>query len=129
MTNVDLVQELFAAWNAHDVGRAATCIAESCNGGGHEGFRRELTAFLAAFPDMTVTIEDIFGGADKVATRTIMRGTHRSAMFGIAPTGRTVVMKANHIFRCEDGRIVLRHGQMDRLEVMMQLGMKLVPAE
>ena len=31
-------------------------------------------------------------------------------------------------FRREDGRIVQRHGQMDRVEVAMQLGLKVVPA-
>ncbi len=41
--NKALVKELFAAWAAHDVDRACACIAESCNGGGPEGCRRELT--------------------------------------------------------------------------------------
>ena len=127
-TPKELVKRLMTAWNAHDVDAAAASIGEACNGGGAEGFRRELTAFLAAVPDIAITLEDILGEGDRVATRITMRGTHRGTLFGVAPTGRPVTMKANHIFRCEGGRIVQRHGQMDRLELMTQLGMTLVPA-
>ena len=128
MSNEEIVRELFDAWNAHDVERAGRVISDQCNGGGHEGFRKELAGFFAAFPDLHVTIEDIFGCGEKVATRTTMRGTQTGAMFGIPATGKPAVMKANHIFRVEGGKIVQRHGQLDRLELVMQLGMKMVPA-
>ena len=48
-------------------------------------------------------------------------------LFGIPATGKNALMKANHIFMLEDNKITQRHGQMDRLELMTQLGMKLVP--
>lgn len=127
--NKALVQELFAAWSAHDIERAGACIGEACNGGGQEGFRRELTAFLAAFPDMQVSLEDILAEGDKVATRITLRGTHQGVFAGIPVTGKAVVIKANHIFRLQQGQIVQRHGQMDRLELMTQLGMRLVRSE
>lgn len=126
--NKALITDLFAAWNAHDVDGVAACIGDGCNGGGPEGIRRELTAFLLAFPDMTVSVEDMLAEGDRVATRTVIRGTHRGPLNGIAPTGRQATMKANHLFRCQAGKIIQRHGQMDRLELMMQLGMTLVPA-
>jgi steroid delta-isomerase-like uncharacterized protein len=127
MSNEAIVRELFDAWNAHDVARAERLISDQCNSGGLDGFRKELAGFFTAFPDQHVTIEDIFACGDKVATRTTIRGTHQGSLFGIPATGKPVVMKANHIFRCEGGKIVQRHGQLDRLEVMMQLGMKVVP--
>jgi predicted ester cyclase len=123
------VYELFDAWNAHDIDRACKCIDDTCNGGGPDGFRRELAAFLTAFPDLEITLEDHVSERDRVATRVTMSATHRGVLSGVAPTGRRVVMKANHIFRCAGGKIVQRHGQMDRLEVMVQLGMRLVPAD
>ncbi|HYV96764.1 MAG TPA: ester cyclase [Gemmatimonadaceae bacterium] len=125
--NKALIRELFAAWSAHDVPRAAACVADECNGGGRAGFTTEMTAFLAAFPDLNVTVEDILAEGDRVATRVTMRATQQGEISGVAPTGRPVVMKANHIFRCANGLIVQRHGQMDRLEVMMQLGLRIDP--
>jgi predicted ester cyclase len=125
--NKHLVQEFLEAWNAHDVDRACACIGDTCNGGGHEGARRELTAFLGAFPDLAITLEEILAEDDRVATRITMRATHKGQFGQIVPTGKPVVMKASHIFHCADGRIVQRYGQMDRLELMQQLGMKLVP--
>ena len=83
---------------------------------------------FAAIPDLQVTLEDIFGCGDKVATRITMSGTQTGTFQGIPPTGKPIVMKANHIFRCEGGQIVQRHGQLDRLEVLKQLGYTVVPA-
>ena len=61
--------------------------------------------FLGAFPDLAITVEDMLAEDDRVATRVTMRGTHHGPLAGVAPTGKAVVMKANHIFRC---------GRMDR---------------
>ena len=126
--NEAIIRELFDAWNTHDVDRATALIDESCNVGGREGFRRELAAMFVAFPDVQVTVEDMLSDGDKVATRATIRGTQQGVLSGIQPTGKPVVMKANHIFHLKDGRITQRHGQADKLEVAMQLGMKLVPA-
>lgn len=126
--NKTVVRELFAAWATHDVGRASALIGEGCNGGGPEGLRRELEHFLAAFPDLELTLEDMLAEGDRVATRITMRGTHQGALMGVAATGQPALMKANHIFVLAGGKIVQRHGQMDRLELIQQLGMKLIPA-
>jgi predicted ester cyclase len=124
-TNKSLVRDLLAAWNAHDVDRACSYIGDACNGDGPAGFRRELTAFLAAFPDATVEVDDVVGEGDKVATLVTIRGTHRGTLLGVAPTGRSVHVQAFHLFRCASGRIVQRRGQLDRFELLTQLGLTL----
>jgi predicted ester cyclase len=127
--NKRVVQELFAAWTAGEIETASNLISSECNGGGLDGFKRELEVFMVAFPDLQITLEDLLAEGDKVASRVTMRGTHQGALFGIPATGKSVSMKANHIFWLEHGRIVQRHGQMDRLELMTQLGMRLVPTQ
>ena len=127
--NKTIIRQFFAAWNAHDIGRATALIDPSCNGGGREGAGRELEAFFKAFPDLEVSLEDILAEDDKVATRSIMRGTQSADFMGTPASGKAAQMKAHHIFKLQQGRIVQRLGQMDRLEVMQQLGMKLVKAE
>lgn len=125
--NKNVVRQLFEAWNAGELETASQLISPECNGGGIDGFKRELTAFLTAFPDLQITLEDILAENNRVATRVTMRGTHQGTLFGIPATGKNALMKANHIFMLEDNKITQRHGQMDRLELMTQLGMKLVP--
>jgi steroid delta-isomerase-like uncharacterized protein len=127
--NKAIIQRFFSAWNAHDIPLATSLIAEQCNGGGPEGARREFEAFFRGFPDLSVTLETILAEDDLVATRSIMRGTQSEDFMGVPASGKTAQMKAHHIFRIEDGKIASRLGQMDRLEVMQQLGMKLVRAE
>jgi steroid delta-isomerase-like uncharacterized protein len=125
--NKTVVRQLFEAWNASQIETASQLISSECNGGGFEGFRRELQGFVNAFPDLNITLEDILAEGNRVASRVTMRGTHQGTLFGVPATGKSAIMKANHIFVLEHGKIVQRHGQMDRLELMMQLGMKLVP--
>ncbi len=125
--NKTVVRQLFDAWNASEIEAASQWIDPECNGGGSEGFKRELQGFLNAFPDLQITLEDILAEGNRVASRMTMSGTHQGTLFGVPATGRSAVMKANHIFVLEHQKIVQRHGQMDRLELMTQLGMKLVP--
>ena len=127
--NKRVIQALFANWSAGDIPATCRLVSPECNGGGSEGIQRELEAFLTAFPDLSITLEDMLAEGERVATRVTMRGTHHGPLFGVSATGKNVVMKANHIFKLEHGLIVQRHGQMDRLELMQQLGMKLVRGE
>jgi predicted ester cyclase len=123
--NKTVVGQLFVAWNAGQIETASQLIDPECNGGGFEGFKRELQGFLNAFPDLQIRLEDMLGEGNRIASRVTMRGTHQGTLFDLPVTGKSVTMKANHIFALEHQKIVQRHGQMDRLELMMQLGMKL----
>jgi predicted ester cyclase len=58
---------------------------------GAEGFKRYLATYLAAFPDTSVTVEDVIAEGDKVVSRYTVRGTHK---------GTTEVRSAH---RQEDG--------------------------
>lgn len=121
--NKNVVKQLMAAWSHRDVERACACIGEVCNGGGPKGHRAELTAWFTAFPDSTVVVEDMINEGARIATRATFRGTHRGPLMGIPPTGRTIEIEACHFFRLVGGRIVERHGSIDRVELFRQLGL------
>ena len=59
---------------------------------------------------------------DKVVGRVTMRGTHRGALMGIAPTGKHVTMTGIGIFRVEEGKIAEMWDNQDVLGLMQQLG-------
>jgi steroid delta-isomerase-like uncharacterized protein len=95
---------------------------------GLEQAKQFVTTYNTAFPDMTVTVEDVIAEGDKVVTRVTLRGTHEGETeeFG-PPTGRQVELKGITISRIEGGKIVEDWDSYDNLSAMQQLG--LVPEQ
>ena len=89
---------------------------------GREGVAIVVRALRGAFPDLHYTIEDLVVGADAVATRTTLRGTHRGDFFGLATTGRAVEVAQITIERFREGRIVAHYRLTDELALQRQLG-------
>jgi predicted ester cyclase len=89
---------------------------------GLEGFKMAIGMFLAAFPDMRVTVEEELAEGDKVITRGYFTGTHRGDFQGIPATGKPIKVKFIDIWRFENNKLVENWGQMDQLGMMQQLG-------
>jgi len=89
---------------------------------GPDGVRQTLTMFRAAFPDLNITFEDQVAEGDKVCSRTVMHGTHKGGIFGIAPTGRAVAMGGMTMVSIADGRVRESWVKNDVLGLMNQLG-------
>ena len=58
------------------------------------------------FPDMKVTILDLFAEGEMVATRIRFEGTHSAMCQGVAASGRHITFEALENFRVTDGKIV-----------------------
>src|SRR5262245_51173127 len=63
------------------------------------GVRRGCGTYLAAFPDLHTSVEELIAEGHRVVSRTNTTGTHDGEIKGIAPTGRQVSMDAAEIFR------------------------------
>jgi len=87
-----------------------------------DGQKHRLDGIRAAFPDITLTLEEIFAEGDLVAFRSTIRGTHQKIFQGIAPTGRKVTVSLLDIVRVEDRKIVEHWGGPDFLDWLQQLG-------
>ena len=83
-----------------------------------------LSLYLAAFPDMSTTVEDVMAEGDRAVTRYTIRGTHRGETeeFG-PPTGKQMELEGITIHRIEGGKIVEEWERYDNLGVMQQLGL------
>ena len=79
-------------------------------------------AFISAFPDSYVTIEDMIAEGDRVVTKKTFTGTHTGELNGIPPTGNRVSIQYVDIMRVRDGQIVEHWLSMDQLAFMQQLG-------
>ena len=89
---------------------------------GPEGQKQYIGMFLAAFPDLHVTIEDLVAEGDKVVLYQTFRGTHRGEFMGTAPTGIQVTFPGVDIVRLAGSRFVEHWSVIDALGLLQQLG-------
>lgn len=87
-----------------------------------EGQISRIRGFQAAFPDVTITVEDVVAQGDLIAFRSVMRGTHQGEFMGIPATGRTIEVGLLDLIRVEDGRFAEQWGGPDILDLLRQLG-------
>jgi steroid delta-isomerase-like uncharacterized protein len=55
---------------------------------GREGVKANVNALRTAFPDLSVTIEEMITDGDRVVLRDTITGTHQGTFAGVPPTGR-----------------------------------------
>ena len=127
-------------WNARRVEIAeeiiaADCVTHQLRAGATdvEGVPRtpamikeHVAAWLAGFPDLHFTVEQIFAEGARVVTYSRMRGTHTGMWHGIAATGREVSLPMIVIQRISEGKIAEDWVLVESLGFYHQLG--LLPA-
>lgn len=79
------------------------------------------TDFYAAFPDMSVTVEETVAEGDSVSVRVNYRGTHRGEFIGIAPTGNKIDITNANTLRITGGKFIEGWNVTD-IRLMQQLG-------
>lgn len=89
---------------------------------GRDGVGIVVQAMRRGFPDLSYRIDELVEGADTVAVRTTLTGTHRGDLFGIAPTNKRVEVQQMTFERFRDGRIIAHHRLTDDLSLLRQLG-------
>ena len=89
---------------------------------GTSGTVQTIAAAHRAFPDLDITVADVFGGAGKVAARVIVRGPPLGPLPGIPPTGRRVAIMGQEIWRVAGARITEHWGRFEELDLLQQLG-------
>jgi predicted ester cyclase len=92
-------------------------------GPGPEGLKGAIRRLRSAFPDLTLTIEDITADGDKVWARLKARGTQRGPHMGRPPTGRRIEIDVIDVCRFADGQLVEHWGVPDRFTLLEQLGL------
>ena len=114
--------------NTHDADLVDNFIAEDYVNhnpfvaGGREGNRQFWTAFFAALPDLSATIEDLVVAGDRVVGRFVYRGTHTGDLMGIPASGNSVEMRSIDIWRVQDGLFVEHWDELNLLQVFQQVG-------
>ena len=89
---------------------------------GREGVGIVVQALRRGLPDLHYEIEDLVIGAESVAVRTTMTGTHLGDLFGVPATGKALRVAQMTFERFREGRIVAHHRLTDDLAMLRQLG-------
>ena len=84
------------------------------------------SAFVAAFPDIHLEINDLVAEGNKLVTSWTAQGTHQGELMGIPPTGNSVTVSGIAIDRFENGQSVEHWELFDQMGLMQQLGV--IPA-
>ena len=93
-----------------------------------EAGKQSIAGYREAFPDIHITIEDIFDADDKVVYRWTGQGTFENEMMGLQPTHEQGdPVKGITIDRFEGGKVVESWTQWDTLTFMRDIGA--IPAE
>ena len=125
--NKELVHRWIAFANSGFVGSFAPFVATDYVG--HLGavtmdvseLERLERHFLAAFPDVQHTIDDLIAEGDRVVLRTTARGTHQNEFEGIPRTGRAVEFTGLVVYRVADDKIAESWGEIDFLRLIREL--------
>lgn len=99
----------------------------SMNMSGIEHYKQVYLAFLSAFHDTRLEVEELIAEGDRVMSRVSLQGTHKGELEGIAPTNRRITICAFTVFRLTGGKIAEEWEILDELGMMQQLGMELIP--
>ena len=106
---------------------AADMIEHQDFGPGHatgaEGVRAVIVSLRRAFPDFTLTIEDLVVDGDLVWTRNVGAGTNDGPYMGYPATHRPIRVDVFDVLRIVDGKVVEHWGVPDRLGALRQMGL------
>lgn len=109
-----VIEELVAAWNAHDPVRVAEWYTEDCYGLdvaiaqpqiGRAGVQRMFEAYYQAFPDLEIRPDDIVVDGERVALFWTAYATHLGPILNVPPSGRSVTARGVNRLVLRDGKV------------------------
>ena len=87
--------------------------------------RQTLAAWLAAFPDLHMSIEDLVVDGDHLMARLTATGTHAGPLGHLAPTGKWVSVPMFEAWLVPNDRCIQRWLCLDGCQLLLQLGLPL----
>lgn len=111
---INLITELLAAWNAHDIEYTVGFYALDYQGvdvsqarphQGPRGIRQMVTRYWQAFPDLHFRSEGVIVQGDRIALVWTARGSHQGKFMNIPPTGHQIQVWGVSWLTVVDGKI------------------------
>jgi steroid delta-isomerase-like uncharacterized protein len=132
MDHVATMRDIYDSLNAHDVDAFGDFLADDfveheVSPGlepTKEGVKTFFRMYMAAFPDLQMSVEDVIASGDKVVARVRATGTNTGEFMGMPATGKAADVHLIDIIRFGDDGLAREHwGVFDALGMMQQLGL------
>jgi steroid delta-isomerase-like uncharacterized protein len=92
-------------------------------GSGARGLTKLTEMYIAAFPDLKVTIDRMIAEKDLVNVSYTVKGTHDDTYMGIPATHKKIRFNGTSTFRFDaQGKIAERWSCIDQIPILNQLG-------
>ncbi|MFT4039205.1 MAG: ester cyclase family protein [Thermomicrobiales bacterium] len=88
---------------------------------GIDELKAALTRTFETFPDVSLTVEDVFSTDDTVVVRWAGTATQEGNFMGEAPTGASVTLSGLNVYRMACGQIVESWSEMNAYDVLNQI--------
>ena len=89
---------------------------------GPEEIKVHVADWIASFPDLRFSIEQMLSKEDRVVTQLLMEGTHQGAWLGIPASGKKMQIRMFTVHRLVKGKIVEDWVLVESLGFFQQLG-------
>ena len=128
--NKALFRQFIEGMNAHDISVIDQVIDPSFinhdpmpgQDDGIKGLKDMMGMFYSAFPDLTVSLEQIVAEGDLVVGRVITKGTQSGEFMGAPGSENKISLTEMHMIRISNGKAVEYWGVVDSMLMMQQLG-------
>lgn len=130
-----ITTDLLDAFNAHDVDRAAALFSPEYSGvdisqafphSGREGIRKNLSAYLEAFPDFQIQADETITNGNRIVVIWSSKATHQGKLLNIPPTGRRIESRGVTVLTVENDQVMRGLYFWDVAGVLREMG--LLPA-
>jgi ketosteroid isomerase-like protein len=119
--SAEIVQNVVAAWNSHDVERICSFFHEDFENWqsplppvrGLASYREHLRTWFRAYPDLRLEIVTLFAEGELVCLETLASGSAAAPFFDVEPRAAAGVNRALDILVLRDGKIWRERGYWD----------------
>ncbi|HEY9622852.1 MAG TPA: ester cyclase [Crinalium sp.] len=89
---------------------------------GPDGVKQFIQVFIAAFPDLHFSLEDVVAEGDRVAARWVFQGTHDGYLRDIPPSGHSVMIPGISFARVANNKFVEYWTSWDAFLLLNEIG-------
>jgi steroid delta-isomerase-like uncharacterized protein len=90
---------------------------------GPQAIKEHVAGWIASFPDLRFSVEQILSEGDRVMMQLLMEGTHQGAWLGIPASRKKIQIRMFTVHRILKGKIVEDWVLVESLGIFQQLGL------